>query len=182
MRTRSEMLVEEKLPLQKVLKSIGETGCYFLTLRNSARLLERTSKLERDGSVIEDYFSNLEKGFIKADCSVNDPSKVIGESLSVRGGSYVVFPENSCFDGRTIEEIKKRCSLIVPSGKYLVFGQFEWKFTHFVGLDNKFKVFYDSLGMSYSVRNGELKALRLTRIKDDVDLLDVVKDNYILYI
>lgn len=48
----------------------------------------------------------------------------------------------------------------IPPDVKLVFGEFKWKYSHFVIINREKECIFDSLVDSYSVKNGALKSMR----------------------
>lgn len=135
------------IPAQFYAKKIGISGCYFLCICEISRQLTGN-----DVDSIEKLYECSKKKtsdivWITADCYVNFPEKIL-EYLS----------------GQKFEVIKTTdLDYPVKDGDFLV-GMYEYgEYTHFVVLDKDRNVVYDPYGNSSTVKNGELKSLRVFR-------------------
>jgi len=130
-------------PVQKLMKQLGETGCYFLSLLRSAEFA--TNK------TIDGVFAFLEcakRGWIGTDCFVSDPGAIYGYFV---GGDWTVRKEPigyvPAFGEVVILRYEKKSPMVTDG--------------HFVLGNNDKEVIYDPMGASQTVLNGSLASLRI---------------------
>jgi hypothetical protein len=130
-------------PVQKLMKQLGATGCYFLSLIRSAELA--TSK-SLDAVLV--YLECAKRGWIDAECYLINPSAIYEYLV---GGTWTVRKETKGY---------------TPVFGDVVILRYERKGTmqtdgHFVLGDYEKKIQYDPMGASQTVLNGELASLRI---------------------
>jgi hypothetical protein len=121
--------------IQKKLEYIGKYGCYFFCLL-------KLGKMENQYLYYYNLF--LEKGWIDRECTVFKPWLILKELL---GKTYNV-EKTTTFD--------EKATFIIA-----YFYNPSTKLHHFVIIDKKKNVIYDSLGDSNTVKNGYIESYRL---------------------
>lgn len=140
---------------KRLLKAINDYGCYFLCLAESSSIkFEENDGCQKLNGI---WAKVTELGYITGDLNhdgdvdddgeaeIQNPEKIANEffNLNVKYDDKHHAPE---------EEI--------PSGVKLLIGKFFWKGSHFVILNKRKDVTYDSIGKSNTVKNGKLKSMR----------------------
>ena len=124
---------------QKMMKTLGEYGCYFLSL---VKLAENLKGKRIDA--IEAYISAWEKKWADDDATMLNPAATLSEMSGI------------AFDVKKVESDYKAHP---DEGEVLVFEN--GKYTHFVLGDGNGKVAYDPLGNSNTVANGKIIGKRI---------------------
>lgn len=125
---------------QKVMKTLGEYGCYFLSLVKYAENL--TGKRI---DAVAAYISALEKGWTNGNALMLNPAAILSEMTGIGFGVKKTEADYKASSGEV--EI-----LMYESGNY----------THFVLGDGIGGIAYDPLGEnSFTVRNGRLSSKRI---------------------
>lgn len=130
-------------PRQKIMETIGKTGCYFLAIVHAAEL--STSKV-LDAVAI--YLECVRRSWMGEDCFVNDPATIFGYLV---GGSW---------------QCRKEAATYKPIVGDIVILRYERKTVmetigHFVCGDAYGNVEYDPYGKSMTVANGQLISMRI---------------------
>lgn len=130
-------------PRQKVMETLGKSGCYFLSIIH----LAETATHERIDAV-EQFMLALSQGFIRQDCFVVSPALILSELTGIRWG------------------MKKTTADYAAGPDELEILRFERQdvgalIGHFVAGDGKGRVAYDPYGDSRTVRDGALISKRV---------------------
>ncbi len=126
---------------QKVMKIIGEYGCYYLAV---IHLAEELTKKRIDA--IDFFVQALEKKWVDHEATMLQPAEILGNLTKNR---FIVVKEDISYQPKNAEyEI-----LLFENGNYC----------HFVLGDGTGKVAYDPLGVSNTVANGKLAGKRIFR-------------------
>ncbi len=141
--------MKKQIPRQKVLKILGDYGCYFLSL---IYIAEQITKKR----------FNAEKEFLRA-----KKAKSVDEECTVLNPDEILFH----LTGRVCVTRKESKEYTAQEGEYEVLA-FKDKFTHFVvgnckplvenGQEN---VVYDPLGESATVKNGAVESKRIIKVQ-----------------
>lgn len=124
---------------QKVMKMLGEYGCYFLSL---VHLAENITEKRIDA--VEQYLEALNKNWVDREATLIDPAAVLSH---MTGGRCSVKKESADYTTQRNEyEI-----LLFINGTY----------QHFVLGDGTGAVLYDPLGNSKTVAVGKLSGKRI---------------------
>ena len=128
---------------ENLLDVIKDYGCLFLCFAYKSPLI-----FEGDLGVLalnKIWKEAVKKRYISKNDEILEHEKLANEFFAL----------DVIYDGkhRTAEEE-------IPENVSFVFGKFVWKFGHFVVLDKNKKVVFDSLGDSFSVKNGKLESMR----------------------
>lgn len=117
-------------------KEIKNSGCYFYCLIVAAnRNPEEAETL---------YNSMIEKGFMKNDCYILDPCKILSE---LTNQNYKVINSKN-YDQKAEIKIAK-------------WHNSKTGYSHFVLMKNETEVLFDSFGHSNTVKNGFIESWRL---------------------
>lgn len=123
--------------IQKILLSLGENGCYFLSILKAANF---------NGDVVTAYSNCLKEHLIEPDCFVLDPVGIYNK-----------------FAPEKVSKIEKSNSIY--NSPKVVIAQFEnGCYRHFVLIKSPTYSEYhlwDSLGNSNTVKNGHIHSYRL---------------------
>jgi hypothetical protein len=125
---------------QKLMKMLGEYGCFFLSIVHIAE--EITGKRI---DAIATYIDAFERKWIDNEATVLNPGAILS---ALTGGHYTVSKEEANYKTAAHER------------EVLVFKA---KFTHFVAGDGTGKVAYDPLGNSNTVATGSVIGKRIFR-------------------
>lgn len=126
-------------PRQKIMKALGESGCYFLSL---VHLAEEICGKRIDA--VEVYQKALTNGWTDDEAMMIYPASVL-----------------SFMTGLKFAVVKKPANYIVHQSEYEVLVFQSEFFTHFVLGDGSGQVKYDPLGNSNTVRTGRLVEKRI---------------------
>ena len=130
-------------PRQKVMETLGKTGCYFLSI---VHLAENVTKERIDA--IEAFLIALSGGNVLQDCFVVRPNVILGDLTGVRWGMRKE-PASYMTGGMEHEILRfERQDVGVLMG-------------HFVMGDGNGGVAYDPYGNSRTVREGKLVSKRV---------------------
>jgi hypothetical protein len=124
---------------QELMKILGESGCYFLSI---LFLAERITGKKIDP--LEMFITCSEKGIVDKDGTVLDAGKV----MSVMTGSV--------FSAR-----KEESGYALKAGEFEVLVYSNEKYTHFVSGDGRGAVACDPLGHSNTVATGRVSGKRI---------------------
>lgn len=140
---------------KRLLKVINDYGCYFLCLAESSPIkFEGNAGCQKLNGI---WAKANELGYITGDLNndgdvddageaeIQNPEKIANEFFNLKVK----------YDGKHHSAEEE-----VPSGVKLVIGMFFWKGSHFVVLNKRKIVIYDSFGKSNTVKNGKLKSMR----------------------
>jgi hypothetical protein len=125
---------------QKLMKMLGEYGCYFLSI---VHIAEGITGKRIDA--IAAYIDAFERKWIDKEATVLDAGSVFS---ALTGGKYFVSKEGASYK--------------TAANEYEVLV-FKAKFTHFVAGDGTGKVVYDPLGNSNTVATGSIVEKRIFR-------------------
>lgn len=130
-------------PRQKLMETLGKTGCYFLSI---IHLAEYCTKEREDA--IEQFLVALSEGNVQQDCFVVHPENILSGMTGIQWG------------------VKKVTSEYLPGPDELEILRFERQAVgdlvgHFVVGDGKGGVSYDPYGDSRTVREGKLISKRV---------------------
>jgi len=153
---------DEIIPVQKIAKVLGDTGCYFSSI---VYLAENILKVKVD--IIRYFFvfnktkTSNGKQWIEDDCYMNRPDLVL---LNILQQEIIKNGLNKVVNSVNVQNVKD-IKYTPKNNEYLI-GCYEWKatghtYSHFVVLDSKKNVIYDPLGESNTVKNGKLVSLRV---------------------
>lgn len=127
---------------QRVAKIIGSEGCYFLSLIYIAEKITG-----RTVDVIGCYEDCLKRGYIKEDCFINDPARII----KLVTGKTCTFHR---VDGEHYE---------AKANEHVIALWERPGYKHFVVMGED-KVEYDPLGESQTVKRGRITGYRVIRL------------------
>jgi hypothetical protein len=130
-------------PRQAYMKLLGEEGCYFLCL---VHLAETVSKERIDA--IPFFLEALEKNYIRMDCTVLDPARVMH---LLTGVVWVKSHQPANYQIKAGEMEVLRYERKTGSGTTV----------HFVVGDGLGEIEYDPMGDSRTVREGSLVSKRI---------------------
>lgn len=130
-------------PRQKVMETLGKTGCYFLSI---IHLAENITKERIDA--IEQFLIALSEGNVRQDCFVTRPDAVLTTATGARWG------------------MKKEAAYYLPGGLEHEILRFERQavgelISHFVVGNGVGGVAWDPYGDSRTVREGKLVSKRV---------------------
>lgn len=134
-------------PRQKLMETIGETGCYLLSIVRAAEKL-----VERRIDAIEAFIFCKNKGWVGDDCFVHYPELVlsylslINWTMSKESAKYKIQP------GEVVIYRYERATTLKTYG-------------HFVLAGSDGSVEYDPLGTSQTVMHGKMVSMRVFRRK-----------------
>ena len=127
----------------ELLESIRENGCLFLCFAEVSPLVF----VEQNGRMALNkiWKEAVKKGYISEDDNILKHTELANEffALSVR-----------------YDEKHHKAEEEIPGEVKIVFGKYVYKYGHFVVLNKKKKVVFDSLGESNTVKNGKLESMR----------------------
>ena len=130
-------------PRQKVMETLGKTGCYFLSI---IHLAEYCTKERIDA--IEAFLISLSADNVKQDCFVVRPHSILSDFSGVKWGMKKTVAEYTCAP-EELEILRyERQDVGALVG-------------HFVVGDGKGGVSYDPYGDSRTVREGKLISKRV---------------------
>jgi hypothetical protein len=137
-------MIQDK-PRQKWFHTIGENGCYVLSILHAA---ERITGQYIDAFAA--FMLALSKGLVKDDCFVTDPAGLLG---------YLT--------GETWSVTKELPGYMCKGGEVEIL-RYEWQEVgelhgHFVGGNGQGEIEYDPYGESLTVKNGKLVSKRIFR-------------------
>ena len=132
-------------PMQKTMITLGDFGCYFLSILRAAEL-----KVNKNIDLIAAYYESIYNGWIGKECFLNNPEKIIGYLL---GGDWTVTKETPDYEPKDGEIVILRYERPIATGTS----------SHFVLGDKAKKVVYDPMGVSQTVLYGKLMSLRILR-------------------
>jgi hypothetical protein len=127
---------------QRIMKTIGEYGCYFLSL---VHLSEELTGKRIDA--IEAFLYARQQKWIDDDCSMIAPDSVLSR---LAGKSFAVTKEDASYRAK--------------EGEYEILQFQNGAFKHFVLGDGTGRVSYDPLGDSNTVAKGTIIGKRIFRI------------------
>lgn len=139
----------------RLLPVIQKYGCYFLCLAEASPIIFSG---ESGCQHLNDIWTEAtEKGFITGDLNLDKDFDDAGEAeiQDVNKICHEYFNLYLSYDGK-----HHRAEEEMPSSVRLAIGQYYWKGGHFIILDHKKAVTFDSLGVSNTVKYGKLKTMR----------------------
>lgn len=127
----------------ELLENIRENGCLFLCFAEVSPLVF----VEQNGrkALNKIWKEAVKKGYISEDDIILKHNELANEffALSVR-----------------YDEKHHKAEEEIPGEVKIIFGKYVYKYGHFVVLNKKKKVIFDSLGESNTVKNGKLESMR----------------------
>lgn len=126
-----------------LIPEIRNEGCLFLCFAYASPL----TFSDKSGVIALNHLWNLakEKGIISSNNEVQNHTKLAKE----------IFALSAYYDDKHHEAEEE-----IPTAVRFAFGQFEWKYKHFVVINSKKEVIFDPLIISNSVKNGKLISMR----------------------
>lgn len=129
---------------QEICRTLGESGCYFLSLLHLAKT---------DYAALTLFRLAVKRGIISEDCFVKDPAALM---TLATGGKWEV--RHEAVDYRTVQN---EMEILIYERK--VTGA---TYAHFVVGDGAGHVAYDPLGNSRTVAEGQLVSKRIVKRLD----------------
>lgn len=139
----------------RLLKVIQKYGCYFLCLAEQSSILFEGANGCRWLNYIWEHA--VGKGYITGDLNQDADYDDIGEA-EIQDATRLCqdfFDLEVRYDG-----IHHDAEEHIPSDVAFVVGKFFWRSGHFVLINKRKEVTYDSCGYSNTVKNGTLKSMR----------------------
>lgn len=134
---------------------IQHYGCLFLCFAESSPMI--FTGISGKKALNQIWEKAIEKGYISGDLNGDGDLDDDGEAIVLDHTALAreFFALNVHYDGKhhKVEED-------IPKDVAFVFGRFVWKFGHFVIINKRKEVTFDSLGYSNSVKYGTLKDMR----------------------
>lgn len=149
------MLININQSSAGLLSVIQKYGCYFLCFAEASPIIfEGESGCQRLNGI---WMKATEKGIISDDLNHDGDYDDDGEAEIQNPESLArqFFNLRVKYDG-----IHHNACEVIPSGVKLIIGQYYYKGGHFVIINRKKKVTFDSYGISNAVRYGYLKTMR----------------------
>ena len=138
----------------RLLKVIQKYGCLFLCFAEQSPInFEWEEGIKKLNSLWKEA---TEKGIISDDLNGDGDYDDAGEAEIIDHNALAkLFNLNVRYDG-----IHHDADESIPKEVSFVFGQFFWKGGHFVIINKRKEVTFDSFGYSNTVKNGTLKSMR----------------------
>lgn len=139
----------------RLISPIRRYGCYFLCFAQSSPIIfEGEEGCQRLNGI---WARAVELGYISGDLNHDGDFDDDGEAEIKKATelAQTFFKLKIKYDG-----IHHKADEEIPAKVKIVFGQYYWHGSHFVVLNKKKKVTYDSYGKSNTVQNGVLKTMR----------------------
>jgi len=138
----------------RLLRVIQKYGCLFLCFAEQSPIVfEWEEGIDKLNALWEEA---TEKGIISGDLNGDGDYDDVGEAeIKDHSALAKLFNLNVRYDG-----IHHDSEESIPKDVSFVFGQFFWKGGHFVIINKRKEVTFDSLGYSNTVQNGTLKTMR----------------------
>lgn len=139
----------------RLLRVIQKYGCYFLCIAESSPIIFEGEEGIKALNFIWEEATN--KGFISGDLNRDGDFDDLGEAeiQNVEALARTYFALDVVYDGKHHD-----ASEPIPKNVKVIFGMYFWKGSHFVLLNRKKDVIFDSFGYSNTVKNGVLKSMR----------------------
>lgn len=140
---------------RRLLKVIQKYGCYFLCLAEQSPLTFEDAEGCRKLNYIWEHATAL--GYISGDLNQDGDYDDVGEAEILDATSLCreFFSIFCHYDG-----VHHDAEENIPSDVAFAVGKFFWKGGHFVLINRRKEVTFDSLGYSNTVKNGTLKSMR----------------------
>lgn len=137
-----------------LLKVIQKYGCLFLCFAEQSPIVfEKEEGIHRLNAIWEEA---VDRGIISGDTDGDGNFDGIGEAeVQDHMALARLFSLDVRYDGQHHDADER-----IPPDVAFVFGQFFWKGGHFVIINRRKEVTFDSLGYSNTVKNGTLKSMR----------------------
>jgi hypothetical protein len=133
---------------QKILLTLGESGCYLLCMVKIAEDLQGGRRID----AVEKYLECVHQGYCREDCFILNPTAIMHY---LYGGWW---------------QWKKEEANYKPHGGEFEILRYEWPtpskiWSHFVLGDGQGGVAYDPLGHSNTVANGDVVSKRILKLE-----------------